>query len=261
MDEINHSTQGLPFVPKALDELGLDPYAFRVYAHACRRAGAGSLFYGGGSKVARICGMGLRRVRQALAKLKRMGLLEVVEESSGRPTTYRVHPCTTCTGAPHAPVAVEAPVHDVHGTGAPGAHPPVHQVHTEVTPLKLLPEGTPLGGMAPPRGGWPAKLAATWRGFGEVGEGHLGKALAAVVKTHGPERTEAGLRRWLEAGNARFGVECFARDAVSWIKDNGSAQSRRGLSRADRIDAKVSAGQRRAQEADRIREALGKKPE
>jgi len=241
---------GVPFIPAALDDLGLDVYAFRLYAHACRRAGNDRRFYGGPLKVARTCRMSLRHFWRAIARLRAAGLLEVIETSEGRPTVYRVNPCPTGTGT-RAPQALVGgpPVPHRHTTRAPQAHPPVPGRHTEGTPLKVPPEGTPVP--PPPagavvRGGWPARLALVWRAHGDVSEGRIGKALGGVVKTHGPERTEAGLRRWLEAGNARFGPECFARDAVSWITGNGPPQNRRGLSRAERIDAKVAARLERA---------------
>ena len=106
---------------------------------------------------------------------------------------------------------------------------------SKVLPLKV-PEGTPTT-TALTRGGWPARLAEIWAPFGDEKPGHLGKALAGVVRQHGAERTAHGLQRWLAAGRAAFGPEVFARECVTWINGTGRAA---GNTRTAGLDAQVA---------------------
>lgn len=83
----------LPLVRNDLDEYGLDPYEFRIYAHVVRRTGGkleGECF-AKQKKVAEICKMSVRKVQYALKTLCEAGLL-VKEERKGRTDVYRLTP-------------------------------------------------------------------------------------------------------------------------------------------------------------------------
>lgn len=233
---------GFPFIPSALDELGLDVYAFRVYAHACRRAGPDGLFYGGGVNVARTCCMSLRQLRRAVDVLRTHGLLEVVAASCGRPTTYRpvtAYQCPTGTGtsAPQAPVE-GGPVPDRHSTSAPQAHPPVPDRHTKVLPLKVLPEGIPSDSPAARQAArtrakrskakgtttataarketaapWTREACDDWiaRFQGTAPGGRIGKALKPLVTKHGWSEVREAWRNYLQQTEPEYAsAEKFA---------------------------------------------------
>lgn len=81
------------FVHNLLDEYGLDPYEFRIYAHAVRRTG-GKLdgkYFASLSKTAEICQMSVRRVQYSLKFLCEAGFL-TQEKRTGRTDEYRVTP-------------------------------------------------------------------------------------------------------------------------------------------------------------------------
>jgi hypothetical protein len=135
-----------PFiVPAVLDDAGFDVYLFRALAHVARRAGTEGVYYGSGTRSAALCRMSLRRFRSAIGRGVKLGLLEILETTPGKPTVYRLRldRCTTCTSAP------DTPVHEVPGTGArgaqgsaPGAGVPVHDVHTKES-RKGIPSRSP----------------------------------------------------------------------------------------------------------------------
>lgn len=81
------------FVHNLLDEYGLDPYEFRIYAHAVRRTG-GKLdgkYFASLSKTAEICQMSVRRAQYSLKFLCEAGFL-TQEKRTGRTDEYRVTP-------------------------------------------------------------------------------------------------------------------------------------------------------------------------
>lgn len=86
------------FVHNLLDEYGLDPYEFRIYAHAVRRTG-GKLdgkYFASLSKTAEICQMSVRRVQYSLKFLCEAGFL-TQEKRTGRTDEYRVTPVSQWT--------------------------------------------------------------------------------------------------------------------------------------------------------------------
>jgi hypothetical protein len=92
------------------------------------------------------------------------------------------------------------------------------------------------------RGGWVGRVLDIWPGT--VSAGHVGKVLGPVVARHGEGPMLAGLARWIDAGNARFGPEVFARDADAWVNGNGPAPS-----------SKATVGDRQMAEAARFLKA------
>lgn len=87
------SPSSVMFVHNRLDEYGLDPYEFRVYAHAVRRTG-GKLdgkYFASLTKTAEICQMSVRRVQYSLKFLCEAGFL-TQEKRVGRTDQYRVTP-------------------------------------------------------------------------------------------------------------------------------------------------------------------------
>ncbi|MBD2481506.1 helix-turn-helix domain-containing protein [Planktothrix sp. FACHB-1365] len=76
-----------------LDEYGLDPYEFRIYAHVVRRTGGkyhGECF-AKLKKTAEICKMSVRKAQYSLKTLCEAGLL-LKEERKGRTDIYKLAP-------------------------------------------------------------------------------------------------------------------------------------------------------------------------
>ncbi|MEO1395541.1 MAG: helix-turn-helix domain-containing protein [Cyanobacteria bacterium J06634_5] len=75
------------FVYREIDELGLDPYEFRVYSHVARRGNCFATL----DKVAATCCMSVRRVQYALKVLEASGLIEK-EARKGRTNKFSLAP-------------------------------------------------------------------------------------------------------------------------------------------------------------------------
>jgi DNA-binding transcriptional ArsR family regulator len=78
------------FVKSEIDDYGLDPYEFRLYAHIARRAGRGEAWESI-PNMARACQMSISRARKALQLLEAAGLIESVERP-GYTTIRRLTP-------------------------------------------------------------------------------------------------------------------------------------------------------------------------
>jgi len=134
-------------------------FAFRALAHIARRAGQAGFYFGGATRSAAVCGMSVRQWRRALGILRARGFLEVVDETPGRPSTYRPtvdtgapvpdshrsNQCQTVTGATQA----EDPCPVGRGGGDCGAHKGV--------PLKESQEGVPRRSKTGTRQSWAAR--------------------------------------------------------------------------------------------------------
>jgi hypothetical protein len=106
-----------------LDDLGLDPYEFRIYARMIRRSSGGvnDAFESVG-KMAEGCKMSPRKVHEVLRALEAHKLIRVIEQKMGRPTVYGI-----CPKSKWATSAQRA-------TSAPHADPPLHSVQTPSAP-------------------------------------------------------------------------------------------------------------------------------
>lgn len=78
------------FVPSEIDDYGLDPYEFRIYARLVRRAGRGDAWESI-PKMARACRMSESRARAALQLLEAAGLI-ASNERKGDTTIRRLNP-------------------------------------------------------------------------------------------------------------------------------------------------------------------------
>lgn len=78
------------FVPSEIDDYGLDPYEFRIYARIVRRAGRGDAWESI-PKMAKACFMSESRARLALQLLEAAGLIES-QERSGYSKLRRLKP-------------------------------------------------------------------------------------------------------------------------------------------------------------------------
>ncbi|WP_293342354.1 helix-turn-helix domain-containing protein [Microcoleus sp. CAWBG58] len=85
--------QPLPVVHSDLDEYGLDPYEFRLYAHVVRRTGGklNGQCFAKLKKTAEICYMSVRKAQYALKTLCDAGLI-LKEQRRGRTDVYRLAP-------------------------------------------------------------------------------------------------------------------------------------------------------------------------
>jgi hypothetical protein len=91
--EILSPPTSVAFVHNYLDEYGLDPYEFRVYAHMVRRTGGkpDGVCFASLSKTAGICQMSVRKAQQAIKVLTQANLLSQ-SKRKGRTDEYRVVP-------------------------------------------------------------------------------------------------------------------------------------------------------------------------
>ena len=85
--------QPLPVVHSDLDEYGLDPYEFRLYAHVVRRTGGklNGQCFAKLKKTAEICHMSVRKAQYALKTLCDAGLI-LKEQRRGITDVYRLTP-------------------------------------------------------------------------------------------------------------------------------------------------------------------------
>lgn len=81
------------FVSMQVDELGLDPYEFRVYGHIARRKNC----FASLSKIATTCCMSVRRTQYALKVLEVAGLIRKTK-SKGRTNTFVLTPPSKWVG-------------------------------------------------------------------------------------------------------------------------------------------------------------------
>lgn len=123
------------FIHRELDDYGLDPYEFRVYARLARRADGKGGAYESIANMAKACGMGTTRVRQCLRSLETKHLI-VRSDRAGETTVYRLTPKGKWRKTPTPRVA---PTGDVAPT--PHVEPP--QRHTSGTPTPRVAKGTP----------------------------------------------------------------------------------------------------------------------
>lgn len=90
---VSVSNSVLPLVHSDLDDYGLDPYEFRIYAHVVRRTGGkyhGECF-AKLKKTAEVCKMSVRKAQYSLKTLCEAGLL-LKEERKGRTDIYKLAP-------------------------------------------------------------------------------------------------------------------------------------------------------------------------
>lgn len=87
----NKPPTSVAYIHGFLDEYGLDPYEFRLYAHMVRRTGGKpeGVFFASLKKTAEICDMSVRKAQQALKVLLKANLLKQTKRD-GRTDEYRV---------------------------------------------------------------------------------------------------------------------------------------------------------------------------
>lgn len=78
-------SNGIIFIHSKLDEYGLDPYEFRLYAHIARRGDCFAAL----KKTAKICGMSVRKIQYVLNVLCKANLIER-RERRGRTNVYKL---------------------------------------------------------------------------------------------------------------------------------------------------------------------------
>jgi DNA-binding MarR family transcriptional regulator len=87
--------ESVAFVHNFLDEYGLDPYEFRIYAHIVRRTGGkpDGVCFASLSRIAEICQMSPRRAQQSIRILMDAKMIERTKRP-GRTDEYKVTPTT-----------------------------------------------------------------------------------------------------------------------------------------------------------------------
>ena len=98
-DEKNQKSQAPPasiaYIHNFLDEYGLDPYEFRLYAHIVRRTGGKpeGVCFSTIANIATICKMSSRKAQQAIKVLKEAKFIKQ-DKRPGRTDEYRVVPAS-----------------------------------------------------------------------------------------------------------------------------------------------------------------------
>lgn len=89
----NSFPSSVAFIHNVLDEYGLDPYEFRLYAHIVRRTGGKTegVCFASLRKTAEICKMSMRKAQQAIKVLIQANLV-TQNKRRGRTDEYRVTP-------------------------------------------------------------------------------------------------------------------------------------------------------------------------
>jgi predicted transcriptional regulator len=87
----NSPILSVAFIHNVLDEYGLDPYEFRLYAHIVRRTGGKpeGVCFASLSKIAKTCKMSMRKAQQSLKFLIKAQLV-IQKKRKGRTDEYRV---------------------------------------------------------------------------------------------------------------------------------------------------------------------------
>lgn len=149
------------FIHSSLDEAGLSPVEFRVFAHVLRRAGKDGFCYAGVTSMAAVCRVNLKTARRALSKLADYGMVtsdvrpgQATVHKPTTPETWRLplpkqYPSQTDTGVSKREEGAPNPIPG-HPSQTDTA-PPSQTDTPEVYPPKFLPEVSPLkaGGSAP----------------------------------------------------------------------------------------------------------------
>lgn len=79
-----------PFIPSWLDDAGLKPAEFRLYAHFCRRADESGIAWPGYDSMMKVCGVSRATICRLLSILESRGLLEKLPKPFGGSSRYRV---------------------------------------------------------------------------------------------------------------------------------------------------------------------------
>lgn len=87
----SHKALPFMFVLSDLDDLGLDPYAFRLLGRIARRAGAAGYAFESQGNMAQACRMSRQRANRAIATLRKLKLILLVDAKRGRPHVYRLN--------------------------------------------------------------------------------------------------------------------------------------------------------------------------
>jgi hypothetical protein len=143
---IDTSEMGVIFVHSAVDDLGLSPHEFRVYAHVARRASGGTA-YPGIDSMAAVCRMNKKTVIASIKGLIDRRMLVVVKESGKTNRYHLTKPSEWVTSAELGngepdPKEVTHPTQIEPRTSAEiGNAPPPKEV-TKGNPLKVIQENT-----------------------------------------------------------------------------------------------------------------------
>lgn len=131
----------LMFIHSELDDLGLDPYEFRIYSRLVRRAGKHGVAHESVANMAEGCRMSERKARQALRVLEELGLVTRTERS-GATTEYSLTHQRHWVRRPEQVDSGDTPARDAAPTPAPHAAPPRHDMPP--TPAPGAAKGNPL---------------------------------------------------------------------------------------------------------------------
>ena len=171
----DHSEFNCIFVHSELDDLGLDVYEFRIYAHLARRANGKAKAWPGITSMSGSCRMKRHTVIRAIHQLEERGLIRVVRKSGGlseyvltAPSGWKKEPPTSAvmdTGASNGTGSLSDT-----GVVSKAARPPV-----------------PFGALkGDPREGHPEKVKNT------VGGGSCGRTASSTLGVSDGRRPASG---------------------------------------------------------------------
>jgi len=159
-DEIPKSAPAA-FIHSRLDDLGLTPVQFRVYGHIHRRAGNNGIYFESVPNCAGHCGLNIKTVRGAIARLKALGLIRLENARPGETNTYAV---TAIEEWPPLPIGYPGTqlgrVSDREATPTnpdPGTPvfkreaTPTNSIPPKVIPVSYSHKGNPAKGEVPPQ--------------------------------------------------------------------------------------------------------------
>jgi len=145
MTRLSDARDAGAFISSDLDDFGLDPYAFRVYARIVRRAGTREGCFESIDHISKACRIDRKRVYEALKVLLRHRLIEK-ESKLGKPNSYFLTPREqwiplTCTenGTPPIP-KTEHPLYRNRDTPCTeNGTPPIPKTEHKGNPIKEIP--------------------------------------------------------------------------------------------------------------------------
>lgn len=134
----SQSTRGfnIIFIHSTLDDAGLDPKEFRIFAHLSRRASSG-VAWPSVKTMGEVCCISQSRVRLALKTLTERGFV-TCEERAGRTYLWTINPPEKWIAVVLTPVKSDSP------TPITSDSPPLSLLIAEGNPVRQSIEGNPL---------------------------------------------------------------------------------------------------------------------
>jgi hypothetical protein len=146
------------FVHSSLDDMGLTPYAFRVYCHLARRANKNNKAWPGMASMSKVCGFSDSTAKRSIKELESRGML-TIERTNGGLQTNKYYLTEASKWTPPGSVGTRSSQDPVPKEPTPGSH----------RPTKVIQQGNPVEDTSPGLESDPSKIpfipktiAETW---------------------------------------------------------------------------------------------------